>query len=93
MTSLFVIGIATQGLLVEFHRLAILLAAIGNVTQVIAGLAAQLLVLGTLCQVGEQAFGLLHRVLIIILLRCDATLTHKCSGEVELSLFAGRIGL
>ena len=46
-------------MLVELDGLAIVLTAIGDVAQVIAGLAAQLLVLGSLGQISEQSLGLL----------------------------------
>ena len=68
VTCLLVIGVATQGVLVELYSLVILLSSIGDVAQIIAGFAAQLLVLCPLGEVGEQALGLLHRVLVIVLL-------------------------
>ena len=93
LTRLVVIRVAAQGMLVELHGLVILLAAVCDITQVIAGLAAQLLVLCALGKVGKDALGLLHGILVVILLRGDATLTHQGSGEIELSFLAGRIGL
>ena len=93
LTCLIVIGIATQGMLVELDGLAIVLTAIGDVAQVIAGLAAQLLVLGSLGQISEQSLGLLHRVLVIVFLGCDAALSHEGGGEIELRFLARGVGL
>ena len=78
---------------VELYCLAIVLTAIGDVAQVITGFTAQLLVLSTLGEVGQDALGLLHRVLVVIFLCGDTSLTHECSCEVELCFFASRIGL
>ena len=93
LARMFIIGIATQGMLVELYSLVILLTAVGDVTQVIASFTTQLFVLCTLGKIGEDALGLLHRVLVIIFLRSDTALTHECSGEVELGLLARGIGL
>ena len=93
VTGLVVIGVAAQGVLVEFYRLAVVLAAIGDIAQVIAGLAAQLLVLSAFGKIGEQSFGLLHRVFLVVLFGSGASLPHECSGEVELRFLAGRVGL
>ena len=75
------------------NGLVILLTTVGNVTQVIAGLATQLLVLCALGKVGEDALGLFHGVLVVILLRGHTALTHERGGQVELGLLAGGIGL
>ena len=93
VTCLLVIGVAAQGVLIEFYRLAVILTAIGDITQVIGGLATQLLVLSALGQIGEDALGLVHRVLLVVLLGGSAALAHEGGSEVELSLLAGRVGL
>ena len=68
LARMFIIGIATQGVLVELYSLVILLTAVGDVTQVITSFATQLFVLCTLGKIGEDALGLLHRVLVVIFL-------------------------
>ena len=68
VTRLVVVGVTAQGVLVELYRLAVVLAAVGDVAQVITGLAAQSLVLCAFCQIGEDTLGLLHRILVVLLL-------------------------
>ena len=91
--GLLVIRVAAQGLLVALYSLIILLPAIGDIAQVIAGFATHLLVLRALGQVGKEPLGLLHRVLVIILLAGDAALTHEGGGKVELGFLACGVGL
>ena len=80
-------------MLVELYRLVILLTAVGDISQVIACLSTQIFVLCALGEVGENALGLLHGILVVIFLRGDAALTHQRGSEVELGFLAGGIGL